>query len=198
MQSPLTTREAWLTHFAEKYLWPRIEAAGAHRPHKYCVSVGFPRGRRGSKGHSIGQCWSQEVSADKTCEIFVSPELDATLAVGVLAHECCHASVGVTHGHRSPFKKLALAIGLSGPMRATVPSPEFEEAIRAWVAAEPVYPHAPLSALTSPTHPGSRLLKARCEMCGYTVRVTRQWLDVASPVCPDPDCDAYQEPMTST
>jgi len=27
MQTPLTTREAWLTHFAEKYLWPRIEAA---------------------------------------------------------------------------------------------------------------------------------------------------------------------------
>ena len=73
MQTPLTTREAWLTHFTEEYLWPRLEAAGGHRPQKYRVSVGFPKGRRGSKGHSIGQCWSQEVSADRTCEIFVSP-----------------------------------------------------------------------------------------------------------------------------
>lgn len=197
MQTPLTTREAWLTHFTEEYLWPRIEAVGGHRPQKYRVSVGFPKGRRGSKGHSIGQCWSQEVSADRTCEIFVSPELDAAQAVAVLAHETIHASVGVQCGHRAPFKKLALAIGLSGPMRATVPTAGFEETIRAWIAAESVYPHAPLSAATSPNKPGSRLLKARCEACGYTVRVTRQWLDIASPICPDPCCDAYQGPMTS-
>jgi len=197
MQTPLTTREAWLTHFVEKYLWPRIEVAGGQRPARYRVSVGFPKGRRGSKGHSIGQCWAQEMSADQSCEIFVSPELDAAQALAVLSHEVCHAAVGVQHGHRAPFKKLALAIGLSGPMRATVPTAEFEETIRTWIAGEPAYPHAPLSAATSPTKPGSRLLKACCEVCGYTVRVTRQWLDIASPVCPDPDCDAYQEAMTS-
>jgi hypothetical protein len=64
-QVPRFTREAWLTHFAEKYLSPRIEAARGERPR---VRVGFPKGRRGSSGHSIGQCWSQEVSADRTCE----------------------------------------------------------------------------------------------------------------------------------
>jgi hypothetical protein len=197
MKTLLTTREAWLTHFAEKYLWPRIEVAGGQRPQKYRVSVGFPKGRRGGKGHSIGQCWSQEVSADQTCEIFVSPELDAEQAVAVLAHETIHASVGVQCGHRAPFKKLALAIGLSGPMRATVPTAEFEKTIRTWIAVESTYPHAPLSASTSPTRPGSRLLKVCCEGCGYTVRVTRQWLNIASPLCPDPNCDAYQEPMVS-
>jgi hypothetical protein len=160
------------------------------------VAAAAPLRLRG-KGHSIGQCWSQEVSADRTCEIFVSPELDAAQAVAVLAHEAIHASVGVHCGHRAPFKKLALAIGLSGPMRATVPTVEFEETIRAWIATESVYPHAPLSAARSPTKPGSRLLKAQCEGCGYAVRVTRQWLDIASPICPDPCCDAYQEPMTS-
>jgi SprT-like family len=197
MQTPLTTREAWLTQITEKYLWPRIEAVGGHRPQKYRVGVGFPKGRRGSKGHSIGQCWSQEVSADQTCEIFISPELDAAQAVAVLCHEGCHAAVGVRHGHRAPFKGLALAIGLSGPMRATVPTPDFEATIQEWVAGEPAYPHAPLTAATSPTKPGSRLLKARCEACGYTVRVTRQWLDIASPLCPDLHCDAYLEPLVS-
>ena len=80
MQAPLTTREAWLTHFAEKFIWPRIEKGGARRPAKYRVSVGFPKGHRGSKGHSIGQCWSQEVSADQTCEIFISPDVAAALS----------------------------------------------------------------------------------------------------------------------
>lgn len=196
MQS-LMTREAWLTHFAETYLWPRIESAGGTRLAKYRVSVGFPKGRRGSKGHSIGQCWSQEVSADQTCEIFISPELDASSAVAVLAHECVHASVGVKHGHRTPFKILATAIGLTGQMRATVPGEELKQAIHQWIAAESPYPHAPMTAGTSPTKPGSRLLKASCEGCGYTVRVTRQWLELAAPICPNPDCSCFEESMTT-
>ena len=196
MPSPLATREAWLTLFTEKYLWPRIEAAEGKRPEKYRVSVGFPKGRRGSKGHSVGQCWSQEVSADCTCEIFISPELSVVDAVATLAHELVHASVGVNCGHRAPFKKLASRIGLTGPMRATVTSAALDTIIRAWIAAEPPYPHAPLNALSSPTRPGSRLLKAICEGCGYTVRVTRQWLDVAEPVCPDTECAHYREEMT--
>src|SRR5258708_3118998 len=150
MQTLLTTPEAWLTPFTEKYLWPRIEAAGGHRPLKYRVSVGFPKGRRGSKGHSIGQCWSQEVSADRTCEIFVSPELDATQAVAVLAHETIHASVGVQRGQRAAFKKLALPICLSGPMRATVPPANSTETIRAWVAAGRRHPPRPLSSARFP------------------------------------------------
>ena len=30
----------------------------------------------------------------------------------------------------------------------------------------------------------TRLLKCRCRVCGYTVRVTRKWLRVAVPSCP--------------
>ena len=81
MQSHIDTREAWLTLFSEKYLLPRIIASGGVRPEKYRVSVGFPRGHRGSKGHAIGQCWSRESSADRTYEIFISPEVPANLAV---------------------------------------------------------------------------------------------------------------------
>lgn len=31
---------------------------------------------------------------------------------------------------------------------------------------------------------GTRLLKVYCPSCGYTVRVTKRWLDKAVPVCP--------------
>lgn len=30
---------------------------------------------------------------------------------------------------------------------------------------------------------GTRLLKAECEKCGYTVRVTKTWLAVGMPAC---------------
>ncbi len=28
------------------------------------------------------------------------------------------------------------------------------------------------------------LLKAECSECGYLVRVTQKWVDVATPICP--------------
>lgn len=189
----LITREAWLLHIATRYLWPRILAAGGRQPERYRVSIGFPKGRRGGKGHSIGQCWSDRCSADDTYEIFVSPELSAAQVLGVLAHELCHASAGVECGHKAPFKRLAIAIGLSGPMRSTVPGKQLANDIASWLAIEAPYPHAPLIAL--PGKPGSRLIKASCESCGYTVRTTRQWLELSLPVCPNIDCHKHHESM---
>lgn len=195
MQTPLTTREAWLTHFAEQYFWPRIQAAGGKRPERYRLSVGFPKGRRGRKGHAVGQCWSHEASADHSYEIFVSPELSAFEALDTLAHELIHAAVGTQCGHGPKFRKVAIQIGLTGPMRSTVPGDELTAAIKRWMETEAPYPHAPLSALMPEARPGSRLLKACCESCGYTVRVTRQWLALAHPICPDAECDSYHDPM---
>jgi hypothetical protein len=191
------TREAWLILFAERYLWPRIVATGGQRPEKYRVSVGFPRGRRGSKGHAVGQCWGREASADQAFEVFISPELSAEEAVGVLAHELVHIAAGLHCGHGAPFRKIATRIGLTGSMRATVAGTGLAADIAAWIAAEAPYPHAPLSALHSPQRPGSRLLKTFCEGCGYTLRVTRQWLEIAPPVCPDPNCAHHHQPMAS-
>ncbi len=193
----LTTREAWLLYFAARYIWPRIEAAGGAKPERYRVSVGFPKGRRGSKGHAIGQCWAREASSDSTYEVFISPELSAFDAVATLAHELTHIGAGLKCGHGGPFRRIAVQIGLTGSMRATVPGPELAAQIAEWITAEPLYPHAPLAALMPGAKPGSRLLKASCEACGYTVRLARQWLDVAVPLCPDPACDRYQESMES-
>lgn len=39
------------------------------------------------------------------------------------------------------------------------------------------------------------LLGVACVGCTYTVRVTRKWLDVAAPTCPNPDCMDFGKPM---
>lgn len=36
----------------------------------------------------------------------------------------------------------------------------------------------------APKKQTTRMLKCECPQCGYTVRTTRKWLDVAVPVCP--------------
>lgn len=182
------TREEWLTRAADDYLWSRLQEP---RPEKLRISVGFPRASR----KAIGQCWGPHVSADGTTEIFISPTLGAFDAIHVLLHELIHAAVGLEVGHKGSFKRVAKRVGLTGRMTATVPDTDLAAAIHDWLTVLPDYPHAPMT-LAERKKPGSRLLKAVCEGCGYTVRVTRQWIDVAEPICPNTECDNYQEPMT--
>lgn len=183
------TREEWLVKVSTKYILPLLKKHGGNIDYKFRVSVGFPKGRRGSKGHAIGQCWDPTMSADKTHEIFISPTLSDFDAIDTAIHEHVHASVGLAAGHKGPFRKLATAVGLTGKMTATVPTDELRATINKWLSKIEVYPHAKMTSFDgSKPRPGSRMLKAYCGCCGYTVRTTRQWLRVAVPVCPDPDC----------
>ncbi len=191
-------REQWLNALADGHLWPLIEKAGGQRAASVRVSIGFPKGSRGGKGgHAIGQCWPTAASADKHCEIFISPELPAMRAADVLLHELIHAACpGAKHG--GEFKRIAKACGLAGKMTATVAGPELLLTLTAALAAMPAYPHGVLSVPTGAGRagPGSRLLKVSCPSCDYTMRITRTWLEIAIPVCPDQECNGHRDYMT--
>jgi hypothetical protein len=181
-------REAWLNKVADTHLWPLIKIHGGEIQQKVRISIGFPKGSRGGK-HSVGQCWAPSYSGDSTHEIFVSPVLGAPDAVSTLLHELIHASVGLKCKHKGAFKRLALAVGLEGKMTATEPGKELAETIKGWLAKLPEYPHAPMKvggASSSPKQ-GTRLIKASCPECGYTVRVTQKWLEIGNPRCPNHD-----------
>lgn len=159
-----------------------------HLPKNVRATVGWPRGNHG-KGRAIGQCWSLEVSSDNHAEIFVSPEIGtpkmSARILDILAHECVHATVGTAAGHKAPFKRCAEAIGLTGPMTATVGGPQF----RAW-AGQHIEKHGPYPAgairLDLRSRQSTRLIKCECEDCGYVARVTRKWIASAgTPICPD-------------
>lgn len=50
----------------------------------------------------------------------------------------------------------------------------------------------PSTIITSGPKPqGARLKKAHCPACGYTVRITRKWIEVAVPSCPNPGCEKH-------
>ena len=126
-----TTRESWLLAAIDCMaisLFPPFK-----RP-RWRVTCGWPKGTRGGK-HAIGQCWPPTASADGTCEIFISPELDEPLEIlHTLVHEMIHAIVGNECGHRGEFVKLCSKIGLVKPWTATTPGPELARtlAIYAW------------------------------------------------------------------
>jgi hypothetical protein len=116
-------RESWLNRVAAG-MAPLFEALEA-LPSRVRVAIGFTSA--GRKGKAIGECWDNRLSADGHFEIFIRPDLahapDAMPAqiAAILAHELVHAAVGIPAGHGKAFKRVALGLGLVGPMRATTP-----------------------------------------------------------------------------
>lgn len=175
------TREEWLHALAERV----APSLGIPCP-AVRLSVGFPGGRGGKTGKRIGECWSPDAAADGRAAIFISPTIaDAATAAHVLVHEMIHAAVGVKSGHRGPFRRMALAVGLTGKMTATQATPELADKLAEIVDEIGPYPHAALNpALSGKKKQSTRMLRVTCPACEYTVRTTAKWLAVGVPTCP--------------
>lgn len=185
-----TTREDWLNAFIHEAR-PIFASANAPLPINVRVSVGFTS--KGFKGSRIGECWSSDSSEDGHFEIFIKPTLDGAAKIcEVLTHELIHAAVGLAAGHGSPFKRVALTLGLAGKMTAT-------HAVAEWYAwALPIIDRLgplPYGALNESGLTSSRkkqtayLLKVQCPACEWTARVTAKHLDGHAHLnCPVPDC----------
>lgn len=187
--TPSIIRQRWIED-AVITLRKRFKAVGYSVPEKVRVSIGWPRGSHG-KGRAIGQCWGNEASSDEHSEIFVSPELGkgAELGgikiIGVLAHELAHAILGTKVGHKAPFKRCAEAVGLTGKMTATSEGPEFVAFAESFIKERGEYPAGSLNESLRLKKQSTRLIKCECTECGYTVRVTKKWIESAgTPLCP--------------
>lgn len=179
-------REAWLECVAQA-IRPRFDAVGAPLPSNIRIAIGFPS--TGRRGQRIGECWDSTASADGTFEILIRPDIDEPLDVGaVLLHELIHAAVGIRNGHGPAFRRVALALGLAGPMRSTALGTDGRAWLEPIVSAAGPLPHARLAPgglTTRPKPQPTRMIKCVCDTCGYTARTTRLWLDRSgAPHCP--------------
>lgn len=188
MTTVYTTREEWLTAAVREFRGLFKSAAGVDIP-AVRVSVGWPGGR-GDKSNVIGQCWSGTAAADGVAQIFITPRLaDPARVLDVLAHELVHAVDGNQSGHRGEFARIAKAVGLEGPMTATVAGDAFKAEAAAIIGTIGDYPHAALSdaddAAEGPKKQGTRMIKVVCPESGYVLRTTRKWLaEYGAPFCP--------------
>jgi hypothetical protein len=196
-------REQWLCQIAEALL-PFFEKQGFSKHPIVRIGVGFPT--TGARGKAIGQCHDARASKDHVHEIIISPKLDDSEEVaGVLAHELCHAYLQSSLpdedcGHGKKFRKLAVGLGLIGPMRSTVPGDAFKRLLSPVLTAIGDYPHGALGKVLpviigGPKPQPTRLKKVYCPSCSYTMRVTQKWIDTAIPTCPSPDCEMVGEEM---
>jgi len=176
------TREGWLELAIEK-LRPLFKEHGCVLPDNIRVTVGFTS--RGGK-KAIGQVWSETASEGGFYEIFIHPGILKLRALDVLIHELCHVGAGLKSGHKGKFKKLATNVGLTGKMTATTATPELVTYLESLDLPE--YPHFLLntdSESTAPRKQGTRMHKASCACCEYTIRISQKWIDeVGLPQCP--------------
>lgn len=179
------TREEWLQDLAEN-VRPWFADLGVTVP-PVRIGVGFTS--KGARSARIGECWSPEAVSDGVPEVYMHPRLGTAEEVAhVLVHELIHAGVGNQAKHGPKFRKVAVALGLGGRMTATVPTPALTERLAPVLAKLGPYPHAALKGGGGGTSTGpkqtTRMLKAECPDCGYLVRTTQKWIDVATPRCP--------------
>jgi hypothetical protein len=104
----------------------------------------------------------------------------------VLVHELCHATAGAMN-HGVNFERVASAMHLeSNPLdgwKATSPSASFIPTFGSIIDSLGAYPHAALTMSTRKVQT-TRMLKAVCPSCGYTVRLTSKWAALGLPSCP--------------
>lgn len=181
----INNREDWLSA-AVSELRPFFDAVGAPLPANVRVTCGFPSNAK--RSGAIGECWADTASADKTFEVLISPVLDDPLRVfDVLVHELCHATAGAMN-HGVNFQKVAAAMhltpspGKSG-WKATGRADTFVPTFVAIVDSLGAYPHAALT-MSNRKVQTTRMLKAVCPSCGYTVRLTSKWAALGLPSCP--------------
>lgn len=173
-KKPLESRESWMMR-AIPFLKERMIKAGSPDFANPLVSMSLPsKGAFMGKRQRIGECWDKKAAkSGKQSTVLISPILEKPVDIlAILLHELIHSALGGKEGHGKNFKRLALAVGLEGKMRATVAGVE----LTAWLTdlAKTLGPfhHDPLTNYRSPVKKQTtRQRLYQCDGCEKKIRV---------------------------
>lgn len=177
-----TNRETWLLA-ATDALKPLLAEVGHPLIEPVQVSCGFPSsGRRSSH---VGECWPRKKCVHGTNQIFISPtQHDAVEVLDTLLHELIHAVDDCEHKHGKAFKKIALKLGMVGPMRSAGAGEKLKGKLQVLVQSLGPYPHGALQIALAPRVSKPRP-RARCPQCEYQVPMLKKFLEWGPPLCPE-------------
>ncbi len=100
-----------------------------------------------------------------------------------LVHELVHAVDNCEHKHGKEFKKIALSLGMVGPMRSAGAGPELKAKLEAIAKTLGPYPHGKLKVIHRKAISRSRP-RAKCPECGFQVPMLKRFLAYGAPICP--------------
>jgi hypothetical protein len=180
-KEPMNTRELWLEKATEKLRTDFFAPIGEIVP-PVRVSIGFPGG--GSPRKTVGEYWKSVAVKDGVPQVFISPVKDCPIEIlDILVHELVHAIVPDA-GHKAPFKRIALAVGLTGKMRSTVAGPKLKARLNELARELGPIPQSAIILGEGRKKQSTRMIKVECSDCGYVARTTRQWLEtIGAPLC---------------
>jgi len=175
-----SSRESWL-QAAVHALGPLFAAKGYVIP-PCQVSVGFAS--TGTLRGHIGQCWSTKSCESGVNQVFISPTLaDSFDVLDTLVHELVHAVDDCEHKHGKEFKKIALKLGLKGPMRSASAGDVLKAQLIELGQRLGPYPHSALK-VSLRTRPRLKRPRAKCEKCDFQVPMLKKFLAYGPPICP--------------
>ena len=176
------TRESWLQ--AAVTALRALFAAKNFAVPDCQVSCGFAS--TGVRSGHIGQCWSKKSAANDINQIFISPTLSSAFdVIDTLTHELVHAVDDCQHKHGKEFKKIALKMGMQGPMRSAGAGPELKAKLLALLEQLGPYPQGHLK-VSMQKAPRANRPRARCTQCGYQVPMLKGFFIFGPPLCPQP------------
>lgn len=182
----MTTREQYLVSAIHELAASVFGPADYEIPADVKVTCGWPsKGGLASRRKTVGQCFARSCSDVGVNEIFISPtQADTSDVLDILTHELVHAIDDCENGHRAPFRRIAIAVGLTGKMTATVAGDALRSKFVDIQKKLGNYPHAAID-LSGLKKQKSRQLKIECLDCGAVWRMSRKWLAqvTACPVC---------------
>ena len=187
------TREEWL-HGANKALGEIFKVEGYTLPTDVQVTCGWPSKSAGrSSRQRIGECWPRGASKNKVNEVIISMSLDDPIQVlETLIHELVHVIDDCKNGHKGPFRKMALAIGLEGKMTSTHAGNALKLQLEAISSNLGIYPHGSID-FSNRKKQTTRMHKVTCQNheCEMVFRTSNKWVELSNsffdcPICHGP------------
>jgi hypothetical protein len=177
------TREDWL-QAAVADLRPMFDLLGRPLATNIRVSCGYPLNFKRNK--RLGDCHASTESADRSMEIFIAPTVDKPIEVfTVLLSQLCRTTSGAL-SYGTSYSVIASAMGLEGSAtgwKVITRSIDFPSTYHDMIMGLGAYPHAEMSISEVKTQ-NTRMLKAFCPVCDYTVRLSTKWALLGLPTCP--------------
>jgi hypothetical protein len=185
-------REEFLTQGVEEFR-PVFDAIKRPLPLGIKIACGFAYGAKRSK--AIGQCFSANSTKEGVIQIFICPTLsDPIKVLETVVHELCHATAGAMN-HGKVFQSVARLMLLEplfsgkNAWRGTKGKASFTTEYANIIEALGDYPNPAIELNVQTKTQTTRMLKAVCPSCDYTVRLSAKWAYDADgnpnlPTCP--------------